>query len=288
MGKLIRLPGVTFAGAPRLKQFDDIEAYGSLMLFDVGDFSGLPNVSESVTNRLSQLTQELTGQATNLDFSVRSKVANNANWLLERTTKGGIHGIIKQGTGNTSEINMVFNSPVAVRDFIVANQSHNYYVSLWSKVTKNSIPTAAVQSPFHFTTDVAATSNGLFNSQAGFFSDAGGNRVNLINIPSAGDNSIPIPSNRFAAAQYNSVLNAGQALTNAHQMRLGVGSFDAWSSFNNANGASRIIYRAYVEDLTVSGRTFTQVSTIDKALFDAAFAVGGRFYNDTYTDPNSL
>lgn len=49
-----------------------------------------------------------------------------------------------------------------------------------------------------------------------------------------------------------------------------------------------MIYRVYIEDLTVSGRTYAQVDSIDFALWQAAFAAGGKFYGDTYTDPSTL
>jgi hypothetical protein len=37
-----------------------------------------------------------------------------------------------------------------------------------------------------------------------------------------------------------------------------------------------------MEDLTTSGRTADEVAAIHKQDFDAAFALGGRFYNDIW------
>ncbi|HHL3520812.1 TPA: hypothetical protein ACQ56S_005143, partial [Klebsiella pneumoniae] len=51
----------------------------------------------------------------------------------------------------------------------------------------------------------------------------------------------------------------------------------------NYNGYGIIIYGSYMEDLTTSGRTADQVAAIRKKDFDAAFAMGGRFYNDSWT-----
>ncbi|MCF6764112.1 hypothetical protein, partial [Pseudomonas fragi] len=51
---------------------------------------------------------------------------------------------------------------------------------------------------------------------------------------------------------------------------------------------SRIIYRAYGEDLTVSGRNYAEVEALDYALFLEAFAPGGKFYGDTFTSPSAL
>jgi len=51
---------------------------------------------------------------------------------------------------------------------------------------------------------------------------------------------------------------------------------------------SDIFYRGYCEDLTVSGRSYADVDALDKALWDAAFAAGGRFAGDTFTAPSTF
>lgn len=71
-------------------------------------------------------------------------------------------------------------------------------------------------------------------------------------------------------------------------MTFGVGTIGAWIGGNYNKATSRIIYRARIEDLTVSGRTYEEVEAIDFALYTAAFAVGGKFYGDTYTDPTTF
>lgn len=53
--------------------------------------------------------------------------------------------------------------------------------------------------------------------------------------------------------------------------------------------ASRVLYRWYLEDLTVSGRTYAEVLAADYALYQQAFGVGGRYYGDTLpTDPSTI
>ncbi|MCB4842518.1 hypothetical protein LHV18_18025, partial [Providencia rettgeri] len=47
-----------------------------------------------------------------------------------------------------------------------------------------------------------------------------------------------------------------------------------------------IFYRAYIEDLTVSGRTWDEVNAIDKAMYEKeVISVGGRYFGDTFTAP---
>lgn len=53
--------------------------------------------------------------------------------------------------------------------------------------------------------------------------------------------------------------------------------------------SSSIFYRAYIEDLTVSGRTYAEVDAIDYALYTKeVLTPGGRYYGDTYTDPATI
>lgn len=47
--------------------------------------------------------------------------------------------------------------------------------------------------------------------------------------------------------------------------------------------------RAYVEDLTVSGRTYAEVDAIDHALYTKeVLTPGSRYYGDTFTDPATI
>lgn len=59
------------------------------------------------------------------------------------------------------------------------------------------------------------------------------------------------------------------------------------SGYKN-NAPSFVFYRTYLEDLTLSGRTYAQVSAADLALYNAAFGAGGRYAGDTFTDPATL
>lgn len=288
MGKLIRLTGVNFVGAPKLKQFDDIETLGSLFLLDFSDMPSLPAVNAEVPNKLASLTQSLTGQSLGLQGLVNKRSGNSADWLVERTSKGGIHGIIKHGTGTTTQNAFVVFAPLAARNYMLANPNNNYYVSLWSKVTKNALSSPAPQSPMHFCPDSAGATNGFFNSATGIFATQGGNRINETRVPLSSDLDIAVPANRFASAQYSGIVNIGSALTSSHNIQMVLGAHGPWGSFNTDKAPSKIIYRAYIEDLTVSGRTFAEVAAIDQAIFNKEFSEGGKFYNDTYTNPNSL
>lgn len=51
---------------------------------------------------------------------------------------------------------------------------------------------------------------------------------------------------------------------------------------------SYVLYRVYIEDLSLSGRTYEQVKSIDDAEHAKAFGIGGRFHGDTWSNPATL
>jgi hypothetical protein len=298
MGKLIRLKGVslTDSTAPRIKQFDEIESSGSLMLFDgahsSGQFAGLPVVGQFVPNALKDIAKDMTGGLDNaLDFLVASQTPDGSTFHAERTTKGGIHGIITQAGNQTGQLSYVLNAPTSVTSYVRANIGHSFYMSLWQTITRKALTSSAPQSPFHYTNASAATTNYAFHFQAGLANPIStvAHYIARFNNITAGDNEAGAPAAPFQ--RFGAVAIAGH-LGNLPQenqpIQLGVGSFGAWNSLNYNLAASRIIYRAYIEDLSVSGRTFAEVKAIDEMLFNAAFAVGGKFHGDTFTDPATI
>lgn len=54
------------------------------------------------------------------------------------------------------------------------------------------------------------------------------------------------------------------------------------------SGQSCVLYRVYMEDLTVSGRTFAAVDALDNDDYTTAFAAGSRYAGDTWTDPTTI
>ena len=299
MAKLLRLHGVTLTDvtAPKIVMRDKIESSGSLMLFDgnheFGGFAGLPIIDALVPNALSNLSKALTGGVgADLDFKVKTARPNSAQFKSERTPKGGIHGIVTQGGGQTAAESYSLDGPKAVSDYILAHPTHQYYFSLWSLITRAGLASSAAQSPFHFTNGLGATTNHLFHMQGGVpspgFASAPSFR-GVKAVPTYTDHtggSIVVPMKRFGSIGVQGFV--GNAPIAADRIQLGVGTFGGWNSLNFNVCPSRIIYRAYAEDLTASGRTYAEVEALDYALFLEAFAPGGKFYGDTFTVPSTL
>lgn len=293
MGKLLKISGfaITDPTVPVIKQFDEIESRGSLFLFDgsssAGVFTGVPTLGAAIPNIVAPIASNVLGTpAASLHATVSRKDPNSSLFLVERTSKGGLHGIITQAGSQASEQSYRVGLPAAVNNRLRLNTSNAFYVSLWQRVTRKGIASGAPQSPFHFATN---TSNYAFMFQNGLSLplSADASYINRNNTPNIGDTDITeAPMNRFGAVAFRGLVGSGPAVSNS--VEFGLGSFSAWNTFNLNKAASRIIYRAYVEDLTVSGRTFDEVYALDYALYQAAFAAGGKFAGDVYTDPSTL
>lgn len=290
MGQKIVLSGVSFTDTSLpIVRDDPMLSAGSLFLFDpghsLGAFSGLPALAATVPNIAWQKAAALLGSGT--AASLAATVSLNATvagqMVVERTAKGGIHGIISQAAQASEPLGYALNLPDAVRAYVAANYARGIYVSLWSLLTRKAIgDNPAPQSNFHHANN---TSNYGFLMQGGRANPSGTTRV----VPTLDDRDVSagsVPLNRYTSLATSAVSGTGPA---ANPIRLGVGSFDGWAySATRNKQASKIIYRAYIEDLTASGRTWAQADAIDYALYQAAFAVGGKFYGDTYTAPATL
>lgn len=296
MGKILKLNGITITNpdAPSVLQYDAIESKGSLMLFDgaspTAQFTGVPGVGSIIPNVFRENAKKLTGDLTAVDLVVSAK-STASDFLVERTGKGGIHGIISQNSTTSNPYVYYLSSQSALSDYIRSNSLHQFYVSIWTRITRIGIQTGGSQSPFHFTNNVTATGNNFWHMQEGvFWPSTGPTFVSRFSLPTAGDHSSSltssVPFTRFTNGSF--IGHSGTMPTAANRIQLGVGTFDAWWSLNFNKAPSRIIYRAYIEDLTVSGRTYAQVHALDKALYDAAFAPGGKFHGDTYTSPSTI
>ena len=291
MGKIIRISDVTLTDlqAPKIILRDVIESDGSLFLFDgnhqFGQFAGLPLNGASVPNVLANKAAALLSSSESAMNPTVFRTADLASvFLAERTSKGGIYGLITQSGGQTDARNYILRAPELIRNYVRDNISRGFYVSLWSRTVRNGISTSnpAGQAPFHL---ASSTANFSFHFQTGAAASPT-NQLGAFNDPTAGNYSgLTVPFSRFGALGVNANTGTGPGTA---PLELGVGNFGAWLGFNSNKAHSIIIYRAYIEDLTASGRTFSEVRAIDYALYQEAFAPGGKFHGDTFTDPATL
>lgn len=296
MGRILRLAGVniTDSTAPIIKRRDKIESVGSLFLFDgnheFGQFTGLPAPGASIPNVLADRASEaLSVTEAAVNSVVGGSSIETSTFKKERTAKGGIHGITTHGSAQTIAERYEIYAADAIRNHVIANPTHSYYMSIWQRVTRKSLATTAVQPPYWFTNGAGATSNYHFFFDGSETAPAPSNADRCLGakvVPPLKDNALTGPADRFTSLGVKAMTGSGADIT--QKITLAVGIAGPWSGFNLNKGASRIIYRAYMEDLTLSGRTYAEVEALDYAMWLEAFAEGGKFHGDTFTDPSTL
>lgn len=279
------------ATAQKIARIDRMEAAGSLMLIDpthpyYSEKAGHFVNGEAIRNIFRDTLASVSGLATGLDGSFHQSIASTPRLNVERTGKGGIHGIVQQNSAiQTTDIyRMVF--PQAVADYISSHLSNDYYISLWQRTTRSTTYSTGGLDPTYLTlvgtpagssVSAAFRTNGLLTN----VTTSGSTAV----LPNAEDNHL------FTAG----LLNAHSAISQTYSSPWITGGFGAWNSSGIGGSGSQgklpsqIFYRAYVEDLTVSGRTYAEAYVIDSALYTKeVLTAGGRYYGDTFTDPDTV
>lgn len=287
MGQKVVLSDIAFTDLTLPKLYPDpIMSDGSLLLLDVSNPAGydlgisLPVAGNLIPNIAWQQAAAILGSGTRTTLSPiwmqTFTGTSSSKHKVEFTAKKGLHGIISKSPGISSGEHMGFSGVGSIQAYIATNfPTRNFYVSLWFRPTRAQTAGTAPQA-FHY----VATNTATF----AWYSDPIG--------PGAGGGSGSERRTPSANSLANSFINFAptpKALASAVSMSSWLwGSKDAWSGFNTTQCRSDICYKVYIEDLTTSGRTYAQVDAIDYALWQAAFAVGGRFYNDTFTDPTTI
>ena len=295
MAKKIVISGFTSTdtSAPRLVDLDRIESAGSLMLTEVAHPSsawaaGVPVAGVTVQpNILWAKAAAVIGSGNAVTLS--SALNRGTNWtgskiLLERTTKGGLHGVMPNPLGVASAQTFFSLSPAdPIKTFMLANPTHQFYYSLWARITRRSAAGLAVLP------DLAEYANPSVPASNNFALIRIGSNlpVNGRNSASTGTNPalLNVTSSAFAGTLPASIagFNAFAAIVGPQGVN---GSAGTPPTYDNL--PSVVFYRAYLEDLTVSGRTYAAVDALDLTAHTNAFAVGGRYFGDAYTDPAAV
>ena len=203
------------------------------------------------------------------------------NFGYEWTPKGGLHIASSRTTMNSTVPESLSPAiPGAVKEYMYANPSHNYFLSAWYNLTT---PTASGYSGPQLY--LGKNANGGY-----FFEEMQGSAGTMANLAYA------VGARNTAGMIVEQMANSftGTAMSNAYAdfistLHFGVGAVNGtWGPYGTNKSASAIFYRVYLEDLTVSGRTFAQVTAKDNAAYALAFGSGGRYAGDTYTAPGTL
>jgi hypothetical protein len=303
MGRKIVLTGtkLTDLAAPKLAAIDTIlpDAGALLFLDPAHPYQPWGNVSLTAANSTDGQVPNLAfaqakamvpaGTAASLGAYVQkgAGLANDGvSSKVERTGKGGLHVVFSQTTGNATsgERHLTMFTGADIGSYIMANKAHSFYAAFWGRLTRSSIQF-----------DAGAYSHSMLNSQnnmAAFYT-----RPNA-----AGETQYPTDAKRIGHMGENTLGTAGKtnlpifqdvAMSDATAITNIIGRPFVMVSPNSLPNAYRMpsmaFYGYYLEDLTVSGRTYAQVNALVKAKYDKDVkTAGGRYYADTFTDPATM
>lgn len=201
---------------------------------------------------------------------------------LERTPKKGLHGLISQSGNLAAGVGMEINMRSPMRTYMRTNAAHKYYFSVWKRLTRPAnlvVTTRPATAVVQATT--AATSNYLMMFDQGFSLPNGAARLGVIEDPGVNDDTQPT----FQAIGVNGWTGTPPAADGDMRLNLMLwGAKGAYGSLAGTDGPpSWILYRYYIEDMTVSGRSFDDIADLDHKLYEQAFAAGGKYNGDSWT-----
>lgn len=272
--------------APYLTLYDPIESReGSLFLWDAGLSSEHSIETGTTLENLLQAYQLASDKA--FSVAVGSSAAQSALSTKQLTSKGGLHFITSQaysGEAYSGEVFSGIRANAALRTYLADLNNPNFYVSVWSRVTRKAKGQAGKQAPL--LSFAQTTSNYLMYLQSVQ------SRMALTGVSTSKLDKIATSDDVVGVPNYyqgNVTGKSGTGVTASTGLTIGSGHYNPFTVVTSLNEApSFILYRVYIEDLSLSGRTYEQVKAIDDAEFDKAFGVGGRFYGDTWSDPATV
>lgn len=268
MGKIIKVTGATFSGD--VLRNDQRLTPGSLALIDFShglSAPGVPANSDSVFNVAYRELSAITGVSESSE-SLHHTFLNTftgAEGAFEKTAKGALHGAVSRTSqgGHYARINNTQQTNAAI-DWIADNPSREYAVFLWGRVTRAALSNSANLRDAAIGSTSAFTSNNLFSLT---FTNSSG--LQRVAANKTGWNGSP-----------------GTAAQNVIQIAWG--NISPMDPLVPNDGRSYILYGFHVIDVAASGMSYAELNARDADLFAAAFSEGGRFYNDSWTDPAEL
>ncbi|WNM65946.1 hypothetical protein SEA_BIRTHDAYBOY_5 [Gordonia phage BirthdayBoy] len=308
----LKLPGAfTDTTLPKFS-IDPILTKGSVWLVDpthpVQSWeSGLPAHLGSVPNLMARQADLLPDGLSAPTMKFYNAGLTGSFGKVERTGKGGLHVLMSQTeqadyyTSNSNYYSLIsaieHTQNNASNPFVQwlygdggVNKpyNHSFYLSQWIRMTRLSL--TGKQAFWIGQVSAASSVTGKYNVGIMGSSDSA-----LTNLPSGGPGRIQ-GARAIGPAITNvaSVTKTGVDPTSAsdicaYAFNCGhIGVVNTYLTAKESN-PSIVLYRSYLEDLTISGRTYAEVTAIDQALFNQeVMTPGGRYYDDTFTNPSTI
>jgi hypothetical protein len=292
MPAVLRIPGTTISGVPvpvASPLLADVAA-GPLIMFEPGNpfqpLVGVPANGAHLPNLAGELAQATIGAAPgNLVAASTAHEAGSTRALIERSALGGLHMMNSQAHQDATFENFQVALPAAIEAFLAAHTDHDLYVSVWWRETRAC---AAGYNGVNHLAGIRKGATSWITSSGDRWLSIGSQSNNLHQTPATGTLLGRGSDRSGAVGSYLMWIGGGVAASPSTP-------FDPTGPLVLLGAAvaaqvnklpSQLLYRVYVEDLTVSGRSTADVITIDQADYTAQCkTVGGRYYGDTWTDP---
>jgi hypothetical protein len=263
--------------------------------------AGVPANAAEVPNLLAAQAAPIVGlSASVLNLTVARAGLSGALGLAERTTKGGLHVISSQSSAvipsGTADTNYFRLAGVGswFSNWLQASAYDRYinaslYVSQWLRITRFHKTGGAATATLQISASASPTANrrNLFhntNEYPNFApSSAGALLLGTTDAVGHGTNGA-----KLKATGSKGHGGSATALVSYLFLAGNTGGVNTFTSAANST-PSVVLYRTYVENLDVSGRTYATVFALDQAQFTKdVLTAGGRYYGDTYTDPATI
>jgi hypothetical protein len=297
---VIRTPGTHITGipAPPASQLLSGVTAGPLLLWEPGNpdsaHTGVPADGSTMTDLAATQAAATIGSAPG-GIGVTNQITNGTQAKIELTAKGGIHLIESQATQTGAY--QLFRLGMGSARLAWVNSrpaTDRWYLGAWW-VTTRGFKAGYTGSHQIFglrrNGDVDSSDLTLRLLTTGPSSTA----AHAITTPPTGDaralSGSPVFVDSDPSTGKRSFVAAGSTgqptgWTVAVDQFVSVG---AHVSGEVNNFPSVVLYRCYIENLTVSGRSFATVAAIDQAEYQAQVVTpGGRYYGDTWSDPATV
>lgn len=275
MGQRYLIEGAQFTDPKYPKLYDDVRLTdGSLMLIDfthsMTGIAGVPAAGTIVPNIAVETAKRLVGGG---DKNTLGCIFNNTfdatSGKLERTLKGALHGIVSASNRNHKTAGFEFNSTTTplLFNFIKNHLNDEYAVFLWTNVTRVTSATGNINDSLSLVNLASAATNNMLGITV---QNTVGNKRNTAR----------------AQTGFSGSLNANDALNSGFPFYWG--QTPPYQSLNPTNGKSMVLYGYHLIHVPSSGMTFAELDARDAELYAKFFGEGGRYYGDTYSNPNSV
>lgn len=216
-------------------------------------------------------------------LTVGGDINDGVKGKVERTTRGALHVIVSKAETLAAGDGVKIVPPADLVTYINANDDHDYYIEVWRRVTR---ATGADDSQYLNLSGAYANGDGLGSVHSSFWQ--GSFELGAVaDVPSRtvgayctykGQSGVGSPIGTWPGEVAVMLAGAAPETINASLI-----------ATMNGDWESTVFMRVYIEDLTVSGRTYEEVSATGQALFSAAVLTsGGRYYGDGWTDPDTI